>query len=208
MSVAIVVAPPQPLKPSVLENAKELDLDFKGQLADFVEEDRRLAGELETSDLLGHGTRVRAFFTPEQLAFDQGRGKRRAVHLDHRSVLARTHVVDGLGQQLLPGSRFTGDEHGGVRRSDFPRHREHPLNGLALPQNRAVSGRAADLLPEIDVFLLQLLAKFLDFIQRLLEEILRPLSCRDVGGAPHELHRSPAGMHASTRQHPAHLSVR
>ena len=41
----------EPLELPLFEHAQQLDLDLRRQLADFIEEDRRLIGQLEAADL-------------------------------------------------------------------------------------------------------------------------------------------------------------
>ena len=63
----------QPLDLPFLEHAQQLDLHVQRQVADLVEEDRRVVGELEAADLPRQRAGEGAFLAAEQLAFDQRR---------------------------------------------------------------------------------------------------------------------------------------
>ena len=73
----------------LLEHAQQLDLHVERQVADLVEEDRRVVGELEPADLPRQRAGERALLAAEQLAFDQRRRNRRAVDPHHRRVPRR-----------------------------------------------------------------------------------------------------------------------
>ncbi len=55
-----------------------------------------------------------AFLVAEQLAFQQRLGKRRAVDRHEGAMRAAAGVMDALGQQLLAGAAFAGDEDGRI----------------------------------------------------------------------------------------------
>ena len=71
VSTLIDLRAAQPLDLPLFEDAKQLDLHVERQVADLVEEDRRLVGQLEASDLPRQRAGERALFPAEQLAFDQ-----------------------------------------------------------------------------------------------------------------------------------------
>ncbi len=95
--------------------------------------------QLESAPGLSYGSGKRALFVTEKRAFHQTFGQGRAVDTDERPFASRTIVMDGLGNQFLPGSRFSRDQHGGL----FARHRPHKLEYLlhlpALSQDVAKS---------------------------------------------------------------------
>jgi hypothetical protein len=60
----------------------------------------------------------------EQFAFEQLFRKRGAGDVDERFYRAVAVVVDGLGREVFPGSRFTGQQHcGRGARRDARQHR-------------------------------------------------------------------------------------
>ena len=75
----------EPLELAVLDDAQQLGLGFDGQIANFVKEDGRAVGQLESPDLRGQGARVRALLPAEELRLDEGRGDGGAVHLHDRA---------------------------------------------------------------------------------------------------------------------------
>src|SRR5215831_4834012 len=66
-----------------LEHTQQLGLEFEGQIADLVEEQGATVRELEAALTLRYRIRERAALVAEQLALDQGRRQRRAVHGDN-----------------------------------------------------------------------------------------------------------------------------
>ena len=59
------------------------------------------------------GPGKRASLVPEQLAFYQSHGQRATIHTNERLAVTKAQLMDRPGEQVLPGSRFTGDEHRG-----------------------------------------------------------------------------------------------
>ena len=104
--------PADALELPLLQHAEELDLHRGGELADLVEEERAIGRQLEASGLLPVGPGEGAALVTEQLGFEQRVGQRRAVDRHERAVGARTAVVDGTGDQLLPRPALPGDQHG------------------------------------------------------------------------------------------------
>src|SRR5262249_7285426 len=97
---------------ALLEDAKKLDLEVEGHLADLVEEDRAAVGELEASVAALSGAREGTALVAEELAFLKAGGDGGAVHSDERSLRARTAAVDRAGDELLAGPRLARDEDG------------------------------------------------------------------------------------------------
>ena len=73
---------------ALLQHPQHLGLGAQAHVADLVEEDRALVGQLELADLLLGRPGERALLVAEQLALDQLLGDRGAVHLDERLVPA------------------------------------------------------------------------------------------------------------------------
>ena len=96
----------------LLQEAQQLDLDRRRDLADLVEEQRAAVGEREPAVLARHRAGERAALVTEQLALEQRLGERRAVQLDERAVRARRPLVDRVGDELLAGAALAGDQHG------------------------------------------------------------------------------------------------
>ena len=107
-----------PLEFLFLQDPQERDLHFRRQLADFVEEDRSAIRRLETSDPLLQGSRERALFVAEQLAGDEFGRERRTIHLHESTPRARRPPVDGVCDEFLSRTRFSGDQYGRIGRGN------------------------------------------------------------------------------------------
>src|SRR4030095_13411285 len=81
-------------------------------LADLVEKDGALVGQLEPADLARYRAGERTPLVADHLALDQTGGDRRAVDLDEHLVLPAALPVDGPGDQLLARPGLAHHEHG------------------------------------------------------------------------------------------------
>ena len=117
-----------------LEEAEQLGLDLRGNLADFVEEDGAAVGQFETAFALVERAGEGAFFVAEEFAFDEVFGDGGAVDLDEGSAGAGALAIEGAGDQFLAGAAFAGDEDGGLGAGDFADRvgANFPWPGLAL----------------------------------------------------------------------------
>ena len=98
------------------------------QLADLVEEDRTVLGDLELAGLRGHCAGERAFLVPEQLGLEKGVDDGGAVDADERLV-SRAVAVNDARDQLLAGAAIALDEHGSPAGGDAPYVLEQLLHG-------------------------------------------------------------------------------
>ena len=92
---------------------------------------------------------------PEELAFDHAGRKGGAVHLHEELVLPPTQIVDRADDQLLPGARLAGDQHGGIGLRDFPHGCEDTEDRRGLADDVAKRRFRPNLLLKVDVLLLQ-----------------------------------------------------
>ena len=97
-----------------LQEPQQQPLHAQRHLADFVEEDRALVGELELAGLVAIGAGEAALDVAEQLRFEQRLRKTGAVHGNERSQTARALRVHRVGDQFLTDAALAGDEHLGV----------------------------------------------------------------------------------------------
>src|SRR5439155_15430376 len=118
-------------------------------LADLVEEERALVGELELPELLGVGVGERALLVPEELALEERLRDGGAVERDERTSGARAPVVDRLGDQLLPRAALAGDEDGGAELRDGLDGLEDLLHLRRVPDDVADVVAVADLAAEL-----------------------------------------------------------
>ena len=114
------------LELALLEAAQQLGLQREAHVADLVEEERPLVGELEAALLLGDGAGERPLLVAEELGLEQRLGDRRAVDLDQRLLGAGAVLVQQVGDQLLAGAALAGDQHGAARRRDLAHDLEDP----------------------------------------------------------------------------------
>ncbi len=94
----------------LLNQAEELDLRLKRDVADLVEEERAALGEGHATRSVP-GVRVGPLYRSEELALQEVLGDRRAVHRDEGRVLATAPLVDGARDELLAGPALAGHEH-------------------------------------------------------------------------------------------------
>src|SRR3954468_15614540 len=82
------LAPTNPLDHPLLEEAEELDLEGKRDVADFVEEQRPALGELDLAHVRLDRARERTALIAEQLCFEQALGDGGAVDRDELALSA------------------------------------------------------------------------------------------------------------------------
>ena len=94
------------LELALLEHAQDLDLHVLVDLADLVEEEGALVGELEAAALAGLGPGEGALLVAEELALEEALGEGGAVDLDEGPVAPGREVVDRVGDELLADARL------------------------------------------------------------------------------------------------------
>src|SRR5256885_9912815 len=75
---------PNPLKAPILRHAKQLGLQLRGHLADFVQKDRSAIGVLEPANTLRRSAGESASLVPEQFALQQRLWNGCAIHFHQR----------------------------------------------------------------------------------------------------------------------------
>src|SRR5262249_37957101 len=95
-----------------LQDTQQLRLQLQRKLTDLVQEERSTVGELEAPGPRGRRAGEGALLVTEQLALDEQRRQRRAVHLHERAGPARTAVMNRAGQQLLARARLAKEQDG------------------------------------------------------------------------------------------------
>src|SRR4029077_14089544 len=94
---------------ALLEEAKELGLDFHGQVADFVEEKGAAGGELDLAPVVAERAGEGALDVPEQVAFEQFPGEAGTAYGDKGFVGQEALLVDGAGDDALAGAALAHD---------------------------------------------------------------------------------------------------
>ena len=100
----------------VLQHAQQLHLHGHRDVGEFVEEDRAAVGEEELAGPRLGRPGEGAARVAEQLALDEVGIEGGDVDRQEGPVAAGAVAVNGAGDELLSGSAFSGDEHGGVAR--------------------------------------------------------------------------------------------
>src|SRR5262249_20293900 len=145
----------QALELLLLQSAEKLGLQFQGDVADLIEEQRPLVGQLEAADLLHDGAGKGAFLVAKQLALQQPGGDGGTVELDEGPLPARAQVVEGAGNQFLAGASFAAHEHGGAGGRHGPALLERASRGGAVADDLAEVVVGANLLFQVHIFLRQ-----------------------------------------------------
>ena len=111
---------------AALEHVQQLGLEGRGHLADLVEQERAAVGLGEEARARGGRAREGALHVAEELALEQGLGKRGAVDGDERAAGAAARGVDRAGQGGLARAGLAHEEHRASRRPRRARRRRRP----------------------------------------------------------------------------------
>ncbi len=121
---------------AVLQHVQQLGLEGRRHVADLVEHHRALLRELELADARLPGAGEGAAFVAEQLAFQQVRRQRRAVHLHERPGPSRRPPVHLAGDHVLADAAFAPQQHADVAVGDAVHHGQHRLHrGAGRPRD-------------------------------------------------------------------------
>ena len=153
---------PQPLELLLLQDAQQLGLQLERNVADLIEEQGALVRQFEPADLLCDGARESPPFMAEQLAFEQPRRNRRAVHLDEGPLATLTQVVDRASDELLACAGFPLNQRSGVGRRDGLHLLQDALQRCALPDDLLEVVLGADLVFEVELLFGKLLLEVVD----------------------------------------------
>jgi hypothetical protein len=98
----------------ILQDVKQLGLQNRRHLADFVEHQGPAISELELAGARCVRAGKRAALVTEELAFEQLQRKGGAVDLDERTVASWRLPMQLLGNDFLADAALAGDQHGHV----------------------------------------------------------------------------------------------
>src|SRR5439155_504046 len=140
---------------AVLQDAQELRLEVRTDLADLVEEERPARCPLEAAGARRDGTGERALLVSEELALEHALGEGLAVHRDEGMPDTVAPVVEEAGDELLAGAALALDEDRRAARRHAPHEVEELPARLALGHRRVRCIAAGDLLSEVAVLALE-----------------------------------------------------
>src|SRR4029077_18174738 len=101
---------PQALEFLLLQDAQQLRLQRRRDVAYFVQKQRAFVGHFEAPDLLRDGSGEGALLMTEQFAFQKIQRNRRAIELYKGTPAALTGLVNGVSDEFLAGAGFPLDE--------------------------------------------------------------------------------------------------
>src|SRR6201993_1829309 len=104
----------QALELLFLQNAQKLRLQAERQVTDFVQEESAVISHFESANFLCHGPGKGTLLVPEQLALQEIEGYGSTVKLHAGASPACTQIVNCMGDQFLPRSGFSQDQHRGI----------------------------------------------------------------------------------------------
>src|SRR5581483_9886160 len=117
----------------LLQEAEDLRLEPRREVADLVEEDRAAVRDLEEALLLRDGVREGALLVAEELALEELLRDRRAGDRHERTVRAPALVVDRLRDHVLADAALAGEEdRRGLARRDALHELVHLAHGGRL----------------------------------------------------------------------------
>src|SRR5262249_18063023 len=116
-----------------LKDAKELALQWRGEIADLVEEDRSVVRFDEEAAARLRCAGECAARVAEELTLEERLRKRGAVDRDERFVRARTAGVDRARDELFARAGLARDEHRRRGRRDLIDERAELAHRRALP---------------------------------------------------------------------------
>src|SRR4051812_2970552 len=97
-----------------LQKAQDLCLQRKGEVADFVEENRAFMRLFEQASSRSASTRERAFGVAKKLALEQFTGNRGTVNRDERFFCAITRFMNRARDHFFPATTLTGNQHADI----------------------------------------------------------------------------------------------
>src|SRR5439155_16972038 len=97
-----------------LQHAEQLGLDFKRNIANFVQEEGAPIRQFESPNLVFMRARESSLDVAKQLAFQESRRQSGAMNFDESLVAPRAVGVQGAGEKFFAGATFTADQNGGL----------------------------------------------------------------------------------------------
>jgi hypothetical protein len=123
------------LEDAFLQNAKQLALQFNGDLAYFIQEERSLIRQLEPADAVPEGSRESPLHMAEELAFKELAWDRGAIHSDQCPIVPWAECMNRACRQFLSSPRFSANQNCRIGWRDDADLSQHLRQSLTLPEN-------------------------------------------------------------------------
>ena len=138
---------------ALLHHAQQLGLRLERNVADLVEEDAALVGEVEEPLLRIHRSGERALHVAEERRFQQVGRQVAGVHRHERAILPLRVRVNGAGDELFAGAALALNEDRRSARRRLNDQVEHAPHRRAAPDDVVeVAVLLLDVLPQRAVF--------------------------------------------------------
>src|SRR5882724_7845203 len=116
----------------LLQDAQQLRLQPRRDVAYFVQKQRALVSHLEAPDLLRDGPGKRALLMAEQFVFQKVQGNGRAIEFYKSAPATLTGLVNGVSNKFFSGTGFTLDQDSGVCGCNLLHLFENRFEGSAI----------------------------------------------------------------------------
>src|SRR3984957_4838359 len=152
-----------------LQHPQECNLSVKRHLADFIEKNGSSVRQFKSTEAALHRPGERALFMAKEFGGNQRWGKSCAVHAHEGALRPARSLMDGAGDQFLTSASLSPNKHARIGGSDFHQPGKHALQPRRVADDLFEHERLVDLLPEHDVFVVQLISQTLNLCKRLLQ---------------------------------------
>src|SRR5258705_7909151 len=119
----------------LLQDAQQLRLERRGDVAYLVQKARAFVSHFEAPDLLRDGSGEGALLMTEQLAFQKIQRNGRAIQLDKGTPAALTCIVNGMSNEFFSRAGFPLDEDSRVCGGNLLYLVENRLERSAIADN-------------------------------------------------------------------------
>src|SRR5580693_8531101 len=139
-----------------LKHPQQGNLGFARHLTDLIEKNRPVVRDFEAPRMPLIGTCEGAFLVAEELGRHQRRGSNSAIHPGENRPRSTRPLVNRASDQLLSRATLTGDQNGGIARSNSHHLRGHAANRAGRTDDLLEHGRRQNLVAKVERFLVQL----------------------------------------------------
>src|SRR5262249_21386344 len=156
VELALVIFP-DALNSLLLQHAQQLALKLEGYLANLVEKDGPVVGQLESPDSISQRPREGSLHVTKEFALEELAWNGGTVNRDQGAIASRASLGNGACHQLLASARLPGNQNRGVGRGYDVDLLQHFVKRRALSHDLPESQPFLHLLVQIGVLQFQLL---------------------------------------------------